>query len=108
MSRQHGQRPWPVCRNFRVRGLDRVSQARSRLCRETSRVPDSARQSQMYPSRTRGESKSRQWRQHNIPFAGLLLKPSDGLEPSTPLYEEGSGVKSSVVGIAQSGRVPRW
>ena len=51
------------------------------------RVPTSPK---MYLSRIRKVSESRHRRQHWMPFAGLLGKPSDGLEPSTPPYHGGS------------------
>jgi hypothetical protein len=52
--------------------------ARGRAC---PRVPAHP---QMYPSRTREMSTRRLSRQQRALFAGLLPKPPDGLEPSTP------------------------
>jgi hypothetical protein len=54
--------------------------------RQTSPVPASARQPpNVYPFRTRKAVKARQLRQHYMTICrGFILKPSDGLEPSTP------------------------
>jgi hypothetical protein len=61
------------------------ARARPRLCRGTSRVPASARQSQnvpvSYPRRIR--ISPLRATQHAY-LHGFLPKPSDGLEPSTP------------------------
>jgi hypothetical protein len=48
-SRRRGQRRLAFARAFRVTGRDRVSRGRSKLCRETTRVPARARQSQNVP-----------------------------------------------------------
>lgn len=55
-------------------------------CVARRRAYPQARQSKLYPSRTREESAPRHFRQHNSPFTGLFGKPSDGLEPPTPPY----------------------
>ena len=65
-------------------GRDRASRVRSRLCRETSRVPARARQSQNVPVSYPREVQISSRRQHDMPICRAFLKPSDGLEPSTP------------------------
>ena len=54
------------------------------VCRQTRACPRVLASRKMYPSRTREESKSRHYRQHNMPICRAFSKPSDGLEPSTP------------------------
>ena len=62
------------------------------LCRETSRVPMCARQSQectrLVPARNLNFAIAGN---KTSPFAGLSCKHSDGLEPSTPPYHGGFG-----------------
>ena len=59
--------------------------ARRWLGREASRMPASARQSQNVPvSYPQSVELSPFTGNATCPFAGLLCKPSDGLEPSTP------------------------
>jgi hypothetical protein len=81
---------------FERRVVIRSSRACSRPCRETSRMPPSARESQnvpVVPAKNRNRATT-----DNATglFAGLLCKPSDGLEPSTPSlprrFWDGTGV----------------
>jgi hypothetical protein len=79
-----------------VSGRDRVSRARSRLCRETSRMPARARQSQNVPVSYPRSGKILPGAGNTIDsFAGIFFKPSDGLEPSTPSlpwrFRDGTG-----------------
>ena len=58
-------------------------------------------------SRSRGASDSVRIDNKDRRYAGLFAKPSDGLEPPTPLYEGGPWVKSRVgLGAAGGVRVP--
>jgi hypothetical protein len=74
-----------VAGTFRASGRDRLPRARPSLRREMSRVPASARQSQkctrLVPAKRRNLAIAGN---RTSPFAGIFLKPSDGLEPSTP------------------------
>jgi hypothetical protein len=83
-SRQYEQRRSPVCRSF---SSERAWSSASNTLQAVSRDVARARVCPPVPkctSRTREASESRQRRQHLSLFAGLLCKPSDGLEPSTP------------------------
>jgi hypothetical protein len=65
--------PTPVCRNFARWARDRVSRARSKLCRET---PARARP-RLVPAKNRNLAITGNTK---CPFAELFFKPSDGLE----------------------------
>jgi hypothetical protein len=92
--------PSPSSRHIRARGEGQTDNVVRELERRGDGTAHFEAESELmlYPFRTRQLKLVYHLVDERLACAGLSSKPSDGLEPLTPLYEEGPCVKLSVVG----------